>query len=163
MTRSAWAVLAAIAALAGCSGATDDPEAVASTTTAAVVAPTETTAPPTFTGDGSSAFCLALADADDRPVLDPFEAGLEAREVELRLRALVVRAGQLSDAAPPELAADVSSLAAGLAAVDETLAAHEYDFGAAGAADADLSFLDAAEFVDVGVRIAAYRAQVCDP
>ncbi|WP_436793071.1 hypothetical protein [Actinospongicola halichondriae] len=159
---AALATLAfAVSASAGCSSGGGEAAAPSSTTRAALVETTPATAPPTYSGEGGEAFCAALRDADDRPVLDPFQAGLDAREVELRLRALVVRSEQLAAAAPPELADDVQALASGLGALDETLADHGYDFGAAGEAGADLSAVDAPEFVDIGVRVAAYRDQVC--
>lgn len=55
----------------------------------------------------------------------------------------------------------MAALVGGLTALDDALGAHDYDFGAAGEAEVDLSFLDSPEFVDVGVRVAAYRDQVC--
>ncbi len=158
MTRALPLTLLVAMALLACSDDTT-PAPPSATASSSIVESTTSTAAPQFSGDPDSAFCAAVL--DDRPVLDPFESGLDAREVELRLRALVVRADQLAAVAPPDLTDDVAMLADGLTALDEALDAHGYDFGAAGAADADLSFLDSPEFTDVGVRVAAYRDQVC--
>lgn len=151
--------------VAGCTG--DDAETADGTadgtraTTTTVVESSTTADPPTFTGDPDSAFCAEILAAADRPLLDPFEAGLDAREIELRVRALVVRFEQLATVAPPELTDDVASVGGALRALDATLADHDYDLGAAGEAGADLSFLDDPAFESVAVRIASYTEQVC--
>ena len=63
------------------------------------------TLPPTFEGDPDSEFCQRSRAAAEEPVLDPFEAGLEPREVELRFRALAQRFEGFAEIAPDRLAA----------------------------------------------------------
>lgn len=160
MIRAAAVLLAASVALA-CSG---DDGAAAPTTTA--VAPTTevtaTTAPPTFTGDPDSPFCTTVRAAADRPILDPFEAGLDADEVELRLRALTLRFGQFAEQAPDELRADLDDLSSALTELESTLAEFGHDLGAAAEAGVDLSVVDDPRFAEVAIRLTAYSTQVCE-
>ena len=159
---SAIPVVAALLLL-GCS--TDGEsvaDAVGQTTTESAPTETSTTAVPDYTGDSGSTFCGLLRQAGERPVLDPFEAGLEPREIELRLRTLLVRFDELLRDAPAEITSDIELVATGLLALDDALSGHAYDLGAAAEAGENLAFLDAPEFADVATRIAAYETQVCD-
>ena len=159
MIRLAAVLLAASVALACSDGDDATPTTTASPTTADS---TTTIAIPTFTGDPASPFCIAVRSAAERPVLDPFEAGLDPDEVELRLRALVVRFGQFADQAPDELADDLDDLSSALVELESTLADFGHDLGAAAEAGVDLSVVDDPRFVDAGTRLAAYAAQVCE-
>jgi hypothetical protein len=145
----------ALAALVvvGCSsdgGADADDEAQSTTTSAEV---------PVFTGDADSAFCRLAR--EDRPVLDPFEPGLEPREVELRVRQLRNRFDEFAAAAPRELRTELRSLVDALEELDALLEDHDYDFGALADSGADTSMFDRSEFGGLAVQIAAYRQQVC--
>ena len=139
--------------LVGCSsgGDADDDAQARSTTT--------TTEVPLFSGDPDSAFCRLAR--EDRPVLDPFEPGLEPREVELRVRQLRNRFDEFAAAAPSELRTELRSLVDALEELDVLLEEHDYDFGALADSGADTSMFDRSEFGGVAVRIAAYRQQVC--
>lgn len=146
--------LAALAVL-GCSSdddAADDEARARSTTT--------TTELPVFRGDPDSAFCRLAR--QDRPVLDPFEPGLEPREVELRVRQLRNRFDEFAAAAPSELRTELRSLVEALEELDALLDEHGYDFAAVADSGADTSMFDRSEFGDVAVEIAAYRQQVCE-
>jgi hypothetical protein len=166
--RRAGALVLLVIALAACRGGDEDAEPGTTPSTApssevTVEDPSaSTTSVPDYAGDPDSPFCVALAGADDRPLLDPFEAGIDATEVELRLRALRVRFDELVGLAPAVIVADVRSVADGIARLDETLAVHDHDLGAAADSGADLTFLDAPEFAAVGARLAGYQSQVCD-
>ncbi|MDE0805019.1 MAG: hypothetical protein OSA99_17065 [Acidimicrobiales bacterium] len=159
----ATALLVVLAvAVAGCS---DDAVAPTTTTSTAVSpvgsAPSSTTTVPTYEGDPDSAFCQELIAAVDRPLLDPFAAGIDARELELRLRAVQIRFETLVTIAPSAIADDVELVALGLVTLDDALDRHGYDLGAAAEAGEDLSFLDAPEFAAVATRVAGYQDQVC--
>ena len=166
MTGRPWARWILAGALCLAAGCTEDGARPATPTTTVASAESSTTTitattTPTFEGDPDSAFCQELTAAADRPLLDPFEAGIDARELELRLRALLVRFDALVGVAPAEIADDVELVATGLVALDEALARHGYDLGASADAGEDLSFLDAPEFSAVATRVAAYQRQVC--
>ena len=142
--------------LAACSDDAGAPEPSSSSTT--------TSSSPTtvvFAGNADSAFCRLLGEAADRPVLDPFEAGLDAGEVELRFRALQLRFGEFADVAPPELEADLDVLVAALDDLGDELDAVDYDFAALAESGADVGGVDDPEFADASDRIAAYGEQVC--
>lgn len=152
----------AVLASASCTDDTAAPTTTTSTAVSAVgTAPSSTTTVPVYEGDPDSVFCQELLAAADRPLLDPFAAGVDARELELRLRALLVRFETLVTTAPPAIADDVELVAAGIVTLDDALDRHGYDLGAAAEAGEDLAFLDAPEFGAVATRIAAYQDQVC--
>lgn len=160
MTRRRVVAVASLAfvVLAGCSGSSES----ADRDEAVVTSSSTSTAPaPTFTGDADSPFCRLLETADERPVRDPFEAGLDPREVEIRMRALQLRFGEFADVAPSELSGEIEQLVASLDELDETLADAGYDFGTLAEQDADVSAFDAPAFADTATRIGAYRDQVC--
>lgn len=166
MIRAAAVLLAASVAIA-CAG----DESVAPTTTASTSATASTstssdaattTAPPDFTGDRDSPFCETVRAAADRPLLDPFEAGLEPDEVELRLRALVLRFDEFAAQAPDVLRDDLGDLVSALADLESSLADFGHDLGAAAEAGVDLSVVDEPRFADVAARLAGYSAQVCE-
>lgn len=133
--------------------AVDDPTDDAVTTTDPVV--------PVFEGDPDSPFCAAIRDADDTPVLDPFEGGIEPREVELRLRALRVRFGEFAAVAPPALEADLDAVVDGLDDLDALLADNDYDFDRVAESGTDISLVSDPAFNAIGTRLLAYRDQVC--
>lgn len=160
LRASAWLAVVGL----GIAGCTDDAPPPATTTSTAVstVQPDQsTTTVPIYDGEPDSAFCRELVGAADRPLLDPFAEGVDARELELRLRALLVRFETLVTTAPPPIAEDVELVATGLVTLDDALGRHDYDLGTAAEAGEDLTFLDAPEFADVATRIAAYQEQVC--
>lgn len=158
--RRAGFLLAVLVALAACSG--DDGGSLPPTSTATSSATDETTTTvPEFTGDAGSPFCALVTAADDRPVLDPFEAGLEPQEVELRFRAMQIRFAEFAEVAPSELADDLADLVTALDDLDTALDAAGYDFASLAESGADLSAFDAPQFFETATRIDAYRTQVC--
>lgn len=159
--RAGSLVVAVVVGAVGCSDDTSPPPTTTSTAVSVGEPDPSSTTVPVFEGDPDSPFCRELAGADARPVLDPFAPGIDARELELRLRTLLVRFETLVTTAPAEIADDVELVAAGLVALDEALDRHDHDLGAAAEAGEDLTFLDAPAFGDVAARIAAYQEQVC--
>lgn len=160
------AAVATVAALVlGACSSGDEASAPESTTTASTTTASTTTAVsttvPTFTGDADSEFCALVAEGDERPVLSPFEADIDAQEVELRMRNLRNRFGQYAQVAPPELEADLESLVVALDDTDEALATFDYDFDAMAEAGYTIGTLDDPVFEIVGFRLAQYRSQVC--
>lgn len=155
--RWAAAALAAVSVVAACGD--DDSASPGPSTTEA---PVETTAPPSYEGDPDSPFCQRSRAAADQPVLDPFEAGLEPREVELRFRALAQRFEGFAEVAPEPLAADLTALDESFDDLADALESAGYDFARLAAADVDVSLFDDPAFTDVAARLAAYQDQVCN-
>jgi hypothetical protein len=151
------AVLAAALALAGC-GDDDADDAAPDETTPTAPATTE---PLEFDGDPDSAFCRRSREAAERPVLDPFEAGLEPQEVELRFRALAQRFDGFAELAPPELEDDLALLDERFDELARVLAEADYDFERVAASGVDVSVFDDPELGAVADRLSAYQAQVC--
>jgi hypothetical protein len=151
------AVLAATLALAGC-GDDDADDAAPDETTPTAPATTE---PLEFDGDPDSAFCRRSREAAERPVLDPFEAGLEPQEVELRFRALTQRFDGFAELAPPELEDDLALLDERFDELARVLDEADYDFAQVAASGVDLSVFDDPELGAVADRLSAYQAQVC--
>lgn len=167
MRRLAAVAVAALVLTAACSGDdADDTSAprsdTRSETTSSSTTPAPSTTVPSFTGDAGSEFCLLVADGDERPVLSPFEADIDADEVELRMRNLLNRFGAYAEVAPLELVADLDTLVVALTDTDEALASFDYDFGAMAEAGYSISTLDDPVFEIVGFRLAQYRSQVCE-
>ncbi len=152
------AALVAAVAVAACSGGSDGRAAPADSTT---TASTTSTTVPTYTGDPDSEFCQLVTSADERPVLDPFEAGLEANDVEVRFRALQLRFQEFDDVAPPELAPDLDAVVASLDQLGALLASAGYDFTELAQSEADVAAFDDPAFAETAARISAYRDQVC--
>ena len=149
--------------LASCSdGETADDEAVAITTTTGVDDATTTSAP-TFTGDADSSFCNLLGDVDLATVLGGVEGDPTAVASSFQqLVDLLVRAAEL---APDAVRADVALVADGMVSLDSALAAVGYDFDALAASRSSGEVIEAVNdpaFADAGVRLAAYRTQVCN-
>lgn len=151
------AVLAAALALAGC-GNDDGGDAAPDEPTATAPATTE---PLAFDGDPDSAFCQRSREAADRPVLDPFEAGIEPREVELRFRALAQRFDGFAELAPPELADDLALLDERFDELARVLDDADYDFARVAESGVDISVFDDPELGAIADRLSAYQAQVC--
>lgn len=124
--------------------------------------PTASTAPPTFEGDPDSEFCQRSRAAAEEPVLDPFEAGLEPREVELRFRALAQRFAGFAEIAPEPLADDLALLDATFDDLAVVLADADYDFARLAADEVDVSVFDDPALAVVADRLTAYQDQVCD-
>lgn len=119
------------------------------------------TAPPEFDGDPDSEFCQRSRQAADQPVLDPFEAGLEPREVELRFRALAQRFAGFAEIAPDPLADDLTLLDQTFQDLAVLLDDADYDFARLAEAGADISVFDDPALADVADRLTAYQEQVC--
>ncbi len=160
MIRRALVATTALAlSLTACSGeGPGDDAASTSTTTQA----TATTAPPEFAGDPDSEFCQRSRDAAEQPVLDPFEAGLEPRDVELRFRALAQRFEGFAEIAPEPLEEDLTLLDAAFADLAVLLEEADYDFARLAEQGADISVFDDPALGAVADRLAAYQSQVCD-
>lgn len=122
---------------------------------------TGATAPLAFEGDPDSEFCQRSRDAADQPVLDPFEAGLERREVELRFRALAERFEVFADIAPEPLADDLDLLDRTFQDLAALLEEADYDFARLADAGADVSVFDDPALAVVAERLEAYQDQVC--
>lgn len=145
----------------GCGG--DDDEGAPEPTEDAAPEITGSTAPLTFEGDPDSEFCQRSRQAAEEPVLDPFEAGLDPREVELRFRALAQRFEGFAAIAPEPLADDLTLLDDTFAQLAGALADADYDFERLAADQVDVSVFDDPAFAVVAERLAAYQDQVCDP
>lgn len=160
--RARWlAASALLAVLLGAACGSDErredsaaPDAVSSEATA-------TTRPLSFEGDPDSDFCRRSRDAADEPVLDPFAAGLEPREVELRFRALAQRFDGFADIAPEPLSEDLARLDETFQELATLLEAADYDFAELATEDIDVSIFDDPALAAVADRLAAYQDQVC--
>ena len=149
-----------LAVVGACSG--DDqapPDAAPAEETSSTTASSTTV--PDFDGDPDSEFCRLVRSAGDRPVLDPFAAGLEPREVELRFRNLRSRFREFADAAPPELAPTLGDLLEALDQLGTILEDNDHDFARIAESGVDTSVFDDPAFTDVAARISAYDSQVC--
>jgi len=124
-------------------------------------APPPSTAVPEFEGDPDSPFCQRSREAAERPVLDPFEAGLEPREVELRFRALAQRFEGFAELAPEPLEDDLALLDRRFGELAQVLDAADYDFEQLVASGGDLSVFDDPDLAGVAQRLEAYQDQVC--
>lgn len=151
---------AALVLLSACGG--DDDVAVPDDTAVAEDVPLDTGEPPVFEGDPDSEFCRRSRASADRPVLDPFAPGLDAREVELRFRALAQRFGEFADVAPDPLSEDLAVLDERFGELSELLEGADYDFGRLAEQGADVSAFDDPAFAAIAERLAAYQEQVCD-
>lgn len=145
--------------LAACSG--DDGDSAALTTTTEAAATTTSDAP-RFTGDAGSAFCALLRDVDTASILagDPEDPS----SVEAAFGRLTGLLGEAAGLAPPEIAADVTLVRDGVAALDAALAAVDYDFdalAASGRAGEVTAAVNDPAFATAGARLNAYRTQVC--
>lgn len=154
---------AAVVALAACS--TGDDEGAATTTTSTSLAPlpsTPTTPVPDYEGDPDSPFCTLLRDIDPSAILSG--DGDDPAAVRDAIGRLVAVLADAAEAAPPEIVEDVALVGGGVAALDEALAAVDYDFdalAAAGDAEEVAAAMNDPAFADAGVRLGAYRSQVC--
>lgn len=149
---------------AACSGDDTDGAAGDDATDAVEEVSADTDEPRRFEGDPDSPFCQASRASAERPLLDPFEAGLDADEVELRFRALDQRFGELADVAPDVLADDLELLDETFGELGEVLAAVDYDFERLAAeGEVDLAVFDDPTFDVVAQRLATYQTQVCAP
>lgn len=154
------ATILGVLLVAACGG-DDDREGAAPTGSTATEV-TASTAPPEFDGDPDSEFCERSRQAADEPVLDPFEAGLEPREVELRFRALAQRFDGFAEIAPEPLAADLTLLDDTFQDLAVLLDEAGYDFARLAEDGADISVFDDPALAVVAERLAAYQDQVCD-
>jgi hypothetical protein len=162
LIRRAVLVLAVLSASAACR---DGDESAATTTTTSTTAPVEattTTEPLHFTGDPASPFCTKLREVD----LDSLVGGDpgDPAAVEQAFGRLVGALRDIEALAPPEIQADATLVADGIAALDATLAAVGYDFdalAASGAGGAISSLVNDPGFTVAGERLGAYRSQVC--
>jgi hypothetical protein len=153
--------VAVLSTLVACGGGGDD-DAEPSTTTTVAAEATTTTEPLQFSGDEASPFCGLLRDVDPDTLLagDPGDPA----SVETGFRRLVGVLRELQAAAPPEVAADTSAVADGIAALDAALAEVGYDFdalAASGAGDEVTAAVNDPAFAAAGDRLSAYRSQVC--
>lgn len=160
MIRRALAATAVLAlSVTACSGGdgSGDVDPAAAPTTGA---PTST-APPEFEGDPDSEFCQRSREAAEEPVLDPFAAGLDAREVELRFRALAQRFEGFAEIAPEPLVEDLTLLDGAFQDLAVLLEEADYDFAELAEQGADISVFDDPALGAVAKRLAAYQDQVC--
>lgn len=130
--------------------------------TTTTVATSQSTAPPSFTGDEGSPFCALLADVDLAGALSGSAA--DAAAVERVIQGLADVLVEAAERAPEEIAADVALVADGMVSLDGALAEVGYDFdalAASGGGDEVLAAVNDPAFAEAGTRLAAYRAQVC--
>src|SRR3546814_3638386 len=105
------------------------------TTTSTSLAPlpsTPTTPVPDYEGDPDSPFCTLLRDIDPSAILSG--DGDDPAAVRDAIGRLVAVLADAAEAAPPEIVEDVALVGGGVAALDEALAAVDYDFDALAAA-----------------------------
>ena len=152
----------AFCALVLATGCSEDGDAEGASEPTAPQEATGSTAPLRFEGDPDSEFCQRSRAAADEPVLDPFEPGLEPREVELRFRALAQRFEGFADIAPEPLADDLGMLDASFDDLATVLADADYDFGRLAADEVDVSVFDDPALAAVADRLTAYQDQVCE-
>lgn len=162
MTLRPLVVATVLAVLVTTACGSDDGGEDAAPTEDATTEPTATTAPPDFEGDPDSEFCRRSRQAADEPVLDPFEAGLEPREVELRFRALAQRFEGFAEIAPEPLAEDLALLDDTFQDLAVLLDEADYDFARLAEDGADISIFDDPALADVAQRLDAYQGQVCN-
>lgn len=162
MTLRPLVVVTVLAVLVTTACGSDDGGEDATSTEAPTSETTATTAPPEFEGDPDSAFCQRSREAADQPVLDPFEAGLEPREVELRFRALAQRFEGFADIAPDPLADDLALLDDAFQDLAVLLDDADYDFARLAEDGADITVFDDPALADVAARLEAYQDQVCE-
>lgn len=162
MTLRPLVVATVLAVLVTTACGSDDGGEDAAPTDGATSETTGTTAPPQFEGDPDSEFCRRSRQAADEPVLDPFAAGLEPREVELRFRALAQRFEGFAGIAPDPLADDLALLDDTFQDLAVLLEAADYDFVRLAEDGADISVFDDPALADVAVRLEAYQDQVCE-
>lgn len=157
----AGAAVCALLLATGCGddGGVDD---AGSSIPDAAPAATGSTPVPSFEGDPDSEFCRRSRDAADEPVLDPFQEGLEPREVELRFRALAQRFEGFAEIAPEPLEDDLALLDRAFDDLAALLEGADYDFEQLAAAEVDVSVFDDPALAVVADRLAAYQDQVCD-
>lgn len=161
MRRRLLLAAALVPVLVGCRGGDDDPAAPAADapTTAA------TGAAPTFTGDPDSELCRRLRTGT--AFLDPFAAGLDAGERDQRLGTLIDTFTELEALAPPEIAADLTTIKDGLvelrAGVTGLGRSGEDGSGSPGELDPAVieDAVESTAYVDASARVFAYREQVC--
>ena len=161
----AVAVVAGAVLLAACGGddaGEGEDAAVPDDSAVADEVPLDTGEPPVFDGDPDSEFCRRSRESAERPVLDPFAPGLDAREVELRFRALAQRFGEFADVAPEPLADDLALLDERFGELSELLEGADYDFTQLAEQGVDMSAFDDPAFAAVAARLAAYQDQVCE-
>lgn len=159
--RHLGGLLLAAALLVGACSDDDGPSEDATPTEDATPPQTGSTEPPVFEGDPDSPFCQQSRAAADQPVLDPFEAGLDPREVELRFRALAQRFGGFAEIAPEPLAEDLALLDDSFDQLAVALEEADYDFEQLAAGGIDVSVFDDPALAIVADRLAAYQDQVC--
>lgn len=163
MTRLPLVAATVLAVLVTTACGSDDGGEDAAPTESSTSEATATTEPPEFEGDPDSAFCRRSRQAADEPVLDPFEVGLDRREVELRFRALAQRFEGFAEIAPEPLADDLALLDGTFQDLAVLLEEADYDFARLAEDDGGISVLDDPALADVAVRLEAYQRQVCDP
>jgi hypothetical protein len=148
-----------VAACSGDDADSTEPDLAATST----LPPTSaTTAPPVFVGDAGSPFCALLEEAAVDEALQG--DGEDPAAVADAFGTVVDVLQEAATLAPTEIVADVTLVAEGMAALDAALAAVDYDFdalAASGAAPEVLAAVNDPVFADAGVRLAAYRSQVC--
>ena len=162
MTRRPLRAAAALGLLllAACGGDEGSEDGVP--TEAATSEVTASTEPPEFDGDPDSEFCRRSRQAAEEPVLDPFEAGLAPRDVELRFRALAQRFEGFAEIAPAALTDDLTLLDETFQDLAVVLEDADYDFARVAEDGADVSVFDDPALAVVADRLAAYQEQVCD-
>ena len=161
-TPIASVVVAALLVVTATGCTDDDEDSSRATAEPTSSTTTSSTIVPSFTGDPDSDFCRLVRTAGERPVLDPFERGIEPREVELRFRNLRNRFAEFAEVAPPELSSVLGELLTALDELGAILEDHDFDFAQVADSGADASVFDDPAFEDAAVRIEAYDQQVCE-
>ena len=153
MRRGRTAAVAAVLLLTACSQGSGPAAVPSSSTTSTTVH---------FTGNAASSFCTLLRDLNTQDVLKGGSSTPTSAAVAFaKLRQVLT---DTAAQAPPELATDISLLAAGIAALDDALRAVGYSYDALASSPNALAVSAAVNdpaFATAGTRITAYKAQVC--
>lgn len=150
--RAALGVLLGAALLAGCGDDDGDADVAGPTTTEV----------PAYEGDPDSDFCRLSRESADEPVLDPFAAELDPRQVEQRFESLATRFDRFAEVAPGPLEEDLALLDERFDRLGAVLADAEWDFANLIGSGEDLSIFDDPALADVAARLTAYQSQVCE-
>jgi hypothetical protein len=123
---------------------------------------TSTTEVPSFTGDADSPFCTLLRDVDIDSVLSGEPGTPET--LQAGFQQLVTVLDQAAELAPADIAEDTATIADGMAALNEAMAAAGYDYDVLAVSPEARGVSEAVNdpaFSVAGARVQAYRQQVC--
>jgi hypothetical protein len=115
---------------------------------------TDSATTPSFTGEGSDEFCGLMQKFDEENTGGNMESDADYNE-------FVDAIGQLQDAAPQEIDADVETFATSLKAYADVYKSHAYDADKAEADPKSEQILGDDDFANASDRLNAYLETVC--